>query len=622
MSLSAQEQRCVTFACRYLEEHYGGSWSIQQCLDDLNLSEPTPEVIVSNGQKTAAIEVKRLTGDLTYQEYIASLLSNEKVLVPSCGGSYYLCPPVDFRLPMPANLRKLVKREIERVAPSLSPGEKGAIRIPRQGHISLISKSGPPFISCVHGSPYSEIMNRIREKVTGKFMLIDEGLEHSFVTEECKDAFVDAVVAACNRRLEGNIAPFDWNEEWELARIDDGDGDHTQGGVWIIATSGACSMQASVKECVHAVLDNAVRKFKRKRWADLHVVVLESSGLTPAGLAANSIETFESDDKGRVDHFLLVEGKSVNEASALVSSMSRSAEANEQRRHQHIIDSPISEARVQRFKEDYLKGRQDIGATEKIFRHYGAFQQQNERNNRASFGFNMLVYKGPFVDGSNWADLKGWEFAVAEERHLLKNLHDNLAESVIHTGQVLSEIVAPQPEGILNAAKRMADLLGDRAKSLIVLATHLDTETMLSLNKALTTPGWELGDELKTNWILGKHEHCPVLYLNDPDLDSLYIVDVTRFASLVQYDPLVDLRVLAIDEGSAKRMLEDNADLKLDVNALLSMVHLILYQSYEIQIHDRNAVWAAKVSPLDGIMSRSLPYILSQSPPSKTTRGA
>ena len=68
-------------------------------MDDLKLSEPTPEVIVSNGEKTAAVEVKRLTGDSTYQDYIAYLRNNERFLVPSCGGSYYLCPAVDFAFP-------------------------------------------------------------------------------------------------------------------------------------------------------------------------------------------------------------------------------------------------------------------------------------------------------------------------------------------------------------------------------------------------------------------------------------------------------------------------------------------------------------------------------------------
>ena len=151
MPLSEQERRCVAFACRHLKDEYGGSWSIQQDLDDLYPSEPTPEVVVTNGEKSAAVEVKRLTGDSAYQEYVASLLSNERVLVPSCGGSYYLNPPVDFHLPMPTNLRRLVKREIDRVAPTLGLGEKGAIRIPREGNVSLISETGPPFISCLHG---------------------------------------------------------------------------------------------------------------------------------------------------------------------------------------------------------------------------------------------------------------------------------------------------------------------------------------------------------------------------------------------------------------------------------------------------------------------------------------
>ena len=142
----------------------------------------------------------------------------------------------------------------------------------------------------------------------------------------------------------------------------------------------------------------------------------------------------------------------------------------------------------------------------------------------------------------------------------------------------------------------MTDLLGKRDKSLIVIAAHLDVDTVVSLNKALTTPRWELGDDLRTNWILGKHGGCPVLHLNDSDSSSLYAIDIPRFASLIQYDPLVDLQVLAIDELTAKRMLEDNPGLKLDVNTLLSMVHFIPYQSYEIQVHDQQAAWAAEIS--------------------------
>lgn len=596
MPLTEQEQRCVTLACRYLGEHYGGNWSIQENLDDRNLQEPTPEVIVGNGSQTAAVEVKRLI-DFPYRDYIKYLRSNNDYLVPACGGSFLLCPALGFSLPMSDKLRRLVKREIGRVAPTLSSGQKGVIRIPRQGRISLIAKSAPPLIICLHQGPHSELMNRIGEKVTGKFMLNDEGLEHSFITQECKDTFEEAIIAACKGCLEGNTGDLNWYEEWELTKIDKGGGDRSHDGVWMIAGTGAHSMQASVEECVHDALNNAMRKFRRTpRWAELQVIVLEASPMAPTSLAAGAVETFLPQDRQLISHFLIVEGEDVNESSAIVSSLARAAEATQQRQQQHILESPVSEARVQRFEDDYLKGRREIGATEKIFRYYGTFQHKATPNRLTSFGFNRLVNKGPFVDGSNWLDLRGWEFAVAEERHLLKKLHTLLAESINHTGQTLTDTIAPQPEGILDAANRMADLLGEHDKNLIVLATHLDIDTVVSLGKALTTPSWELGDELRTNWILGKHGDCPVLYLNDPDLSSLYVVDVPRFVSLVQYDPLVDLQVLAIDEITAKRMLEDNPDLKLDVNTLLSMVHIILYQSYDVQVHDQHAVWATRFS--------------------------
>lgn len=599
MALSEQEARCVNFALNYLSEHYGGSWSIEQYLDDLYPSEPTPEVIVSNGEKTAAVEVKRLTGDSTHQEYVASLLSNEKFLVPSCGGTYYLKPAVGLDPTMPIDLRRLVRGEIERVAPTLGPGENGAIRIPRQGQVSLISKFGPSLISCTHWGPYSDVMGRLTEKITGKFMLIDEGLEHSFFTQESEAAFEEALVIACKRRLEGITEAFSWNEEWELARIDGEGGEVAQDGVWIIAAPDARSMLESVEQCVHTVLGKAMQKFTGRRWADLQVIVLETSVLAPADLAAHAVETFESGDRELIDHFLLVDREDVTEASALVSSISDAAEADERHRRQHVIDSPVSEARVQRFKEDYLKGRRDIGATEKVFTHCGAFRHENERNDSASFGFDTLVHKGPFVDGSNWADLRGWELAVAEERRLLKEFYAQLAESTGQTGQILPDDVARQPSGILRAATRMSDLLGDRGLSgnLIVVAAQLDVETRVSLEQALTTPGWQIEDELRTNWIIGKHAGCPVLCWNDQDMNSLYVVDVPQFTTLVQYDPLVDLRVLPIDEVTARQILDDKPSLELDMIALRSMVHLFLYQSYDMKIHDRHAVWAARFSP-------------------------
>jgi len=100
MPPSEQESRCIEHACEFLSLAIGGNWEVEGYLDDLNGSEPTPEVVVTNGTTTAAIEVKRMAGDSAQQAYRQSLFSNQRYLIPSCGGYYWLEPPVDLRLPM------------------------------------------------------------------------------------------------------------------------------------------------------------------------------------------------------------------------------------------------------------------------------------------------------------------------------------------------------------------------------------------------------------------------------------------------------------------------------------------------------------------------------------------
>jgi hypothetical protein len=213
---------------------------------------------------------------------------------------------------MDINLRRHVKREIESLAPTLSPGEVGAVCVPRHGHVSLISESGPPYIHCNHGGPYSELMQPLLERIDGKFMLVDEGLAHSFLTDEGRGSFYDAVAAACERRLKGDASPFSWYEEWELIRLEDEkDDEEDKDGVWIVTVTEARDMRESVAECVYTMLKNALRKFAEKRWADLHVVVLDKSAYAPECLAAEAMAALDRDEVRDVNFILLVDGDSV-----------------------------------------------------------------------------------------------------------------------------------------------------------------------------------------------------------------------------------------------------------------------------------------------------------------------
>lgn len=308
MPLSEQEGHCIELVCKYLSSIIAGGWKVKSLLDELYNNEPTPEVIVSNGKATAAIEVKRLIGDSISQEYRKYIQFCWNYLVPSCGGHYTLTPPSDFQMPMDVKLLKHVKLEIENVAPDLGVGQSGAIKIIRSGRISLSGKSSPPRIDCEHGGPLSELLSPIQEQVSGKFLLIDEGWEHSFVTQEYRLAFQNAVVEACKRRLCGDANPFNWYEEWKLERFPDGsdNGEDDAGVVQIWACTPAKAVRESVGECISMVLTNALRKF-RHRWADYHILVLDRLTYAPEQFVFEVIKAFGADELTGLDYIFLVD---------------------------------------------------------------------------------------------------------------------------------------------------------------------------------------------------------------------------------------------------------------------------------------------------------------------------
>lgn len=65
MTLTEQEQRCVDLVLGYRAGRYGGSWQVTEDLDERYPAERTPEVIVTNGNRTAAMEGKQVTGETT-----------------------------------------------------------------------------------------------------------------------------------------------------------------------------------------------------------------------------------------------------------------------------------------------------------------------------------------------------------------------------------------------------------------------------------------------------------------------------------------------------------------------------------------------------------------------------
>ena len=92
---------------------------------------------------------------------------------------------------------------------------------------------------------------------------------------------------------------------------------------------------------------------------------------------------------------------------------------DEREMEERILNAQISQTRIAEFYADYLESRRQSGALEAVFGYAGSFRSATEWDDSNVIGFNVILRKGPFVDGSNWLGYRGWEFALGLERHLL-----------------------------------------------------------------------------------------------------------------------------------------------------------------------------------------------------------
>ena len=141
-------------------------------------------------------------------------------------------------------------------------------------------------------------------------MLVDcDQWEHSFVTAEAEDAFVEALAAVCERCVRDGEAMVDWIEEWKIIRGEDGDGQ-----VDLIVVTNAREVWSSNAEAVDLVLDSALQKFRACRWADYHVIVLDLEGIMlKTELILEVIRGYDDDSLRVADLILVADGDELTE---------------------------------------------------------------------------------------------------------------------------------------------------------------------------------------------------------------------------------------------------------------------------------------------------------------------
>ena len=269
------------------------------------------------------------------------------------------------------------------------------------------------------------------------------------------------------------------------------------------------------------------------------------------------------------------------------------------RQDEYVLNSPISKERVARFYSDYLDSRRQSGAAEAVFEQADSLSRRPDWNDEYGIGFNVIIRKGPFVDGSNWAEYRTWEFALAVERHLLSKFDELLRDNA----QPLQARPAERKwSSMFTAADELLfKLNADASKACIVVTGPLHDNWLLDLTRQPEViPDWDLPRDLNRTWIHGKYRGAVILHIAESTESSLFVVDVPRFARLIQHGT-PQFHVDEIDEKRAQEILSKLPDQSAGpdpVRAMRLKVWMRLYESWSFDLLDERAAAHAALAPL------------------------
>lgn len=268
--MNKQETICVNALLAHFNSETSAVWSIS--IDDLDArhnDRPTPECIITDGKETAGVEVKALKGPQDHNDFFGGLEYLGRMLAPTTRGHFTIVPPYDNSPRWNQDFIRLLKEEVEKVAPTLTPGgSMGYLNIPRRCRVVGRPSAGAS-VSCQHGSP--EPLRAASGQISGAFMLIDQDACVSLDSDAGKQTFIDAVVSTCNRVANGEPDVWiDWLDEWPILRAP-----QEESSVEVIASGGAFSVPAAVNGTIWKAVKDGKRKFN-EQWGDRHILLLDS----------------------------------------------------------------------------------------------------------------------------------------------------------------------------------------------------------------------------------------------------------------------------------------------------------------------------------------------------------
>ena len=265
MPLTKQESRCAELLCRHLHGQRGGRWHIATVFDDEYPSEPSPDVLLSNGTDEIAVEIKRLTDGSRISDFFTKLDWLQDHLARDVDGRFWLIPQLGVEFPLSRELVSRLLDVVPGVAASLAVGESGAVPVAQREAVLHRLRDDGSAVRCSHGL--------IAVDAEGVFYLDDDDLpQHRPVTDRSERTFHAELRRASAAARLHDRAEASWHEEWELRKVADGrDG---EAGSVAIAKGVVGDGRDAAAESVRKAVADARNKFSARRWARRAAVAL------------------------------------------------------------------------------------------------------------------------------------------------------------------------------------------------------------------------------------------------------------------------------------------------------------------------------------------------------------
>ncbi len=312
MPSSRHERQCIQAICQHLQRTLGDGWEVDRWLDDEYPNQRSPDVLLTDGSNSIAIEIKRLTDGDTFHEYEEALQSLYQGLAPDRDRNFTLLPPPSIRLPLGRALVRKLRPRVAAAASGLDADETATVSVPRQATVRYYPRSDGGFIHCSHAR--SDEFLAVSPEVSGAYFVEeDDGPDHQFLSDESRAQFRQILIRACARSQQRGHAQMQWCEDWELQRGQDST--EGKGGVHVVAAT-ADFVESAAKRSVEKAVCSAKTKFGAVEWAGRTALALHAGEqqhkLSPSLLEA-AIDRLRPSDLQPIDSVFFVDGTDVRE---------------------------------------------------------------------------------------------------------------------------------------------------------------------------------------------------------------------------------------------------------------------------------------------------------------------